>query len=423
MQNRSETSFGRVTRRTFLGTSVAGTVSLINPLPSRAGEPCSPRDIKTITTGPKGYCGWPTVTRRTNGELIVVWSGDRGGHVCPFGAVQMMRSNDNGETWTWPRTILDGAIDDRDAGILETSRGTLLVTTFTSLAYEPLLNAELERISEKKNKKKNKTNAEEQELEQDDDEKEKKKVKPWPKKRLKQWMAAHNRLSDEQRQQELGEWMIRSTDGGLTWSERYPTIVNSPHGPIELSDGRLLYAGKELWNGSKRIGVCVSEDDGLSWSWLAEIPTRSGDDPGAYHELHAVEATDGRIIVHIRNHNKVDASATLQSESSDGGQTWSEPKAIGVWGFPSFLTRLRDGRLLMSYGYRRKPYGNLARVSTDCGHSWCEPITISDDGPGGDLGYPSTVELDDGTLLTVWYEGIGNGHHAVLRQARWTLDA
>ncbi len=421
MPNRTETSIGRVTRRTFLGTTVAGTVSLINPLNGQAAEPCSPRDIKTITSGPKDYCGWPTVTRRANGELIVVWSGGRDRHVCPFGSVQMMRSNDNGETWTWPRTILDGAGDDRDAGILETSKGTLLATTFTSLAYEPLLNAELERIAEKKNKKKSKAKADESE--QDEDEDEKKKPKPWPKKRLKQWMAAHNRLSDEQRQRELGEWMIRSTDGGVTWSERYPTLVNSPHGPIELSDGRLLYAGKELWSDSRRIGVCVSEDDGLSWNWLAEIPTRSGDDPKAYHELHAVEATDGRIIVHIRNHNKKDASATLQSESFDGGRTWSEPKAIGVWGFPSFLTRLRDGRLLMSYGYRKKPYGNLARVSTDCGHSWSEPITISDDGPVGDLGYPSTVELDDGSLLTIWYEGVGNGHHAVLRQARWTLDA
>lgn len=37
----------------------------------------------------------------------------------------------------YPRTILDGPIDDRDAGVLETMKGSLLVTTFTSLAYVP----------------------------------------------------------------------------------------------------------------------------------------------------------------------------------------------------------------------------------------------------------------------------------------------
>ena len=85
--------------------------------------------------------------------------------------------------------------------------------------------------------------------------------------------------------------------------------------------------------------------------------------------------------------------------------------------------RLRDGRLLMSYGYRRAPFGNQARVSDDHGVTWSEPLTISDDGIGGDLGYPSTVELDDGSLLTVWYEKMKDSAKAVLRQARWSIDS
>ena len=43
------------------------------------------------------------------------------------------------DSWTWPRTVLHSGTDDRDAGVLETAKGTLLVTTFTSLAYEPAL--------------------------------------------------------------------------------------------------------------------------------------------------------------------------------------------------------------------------------------------------------------------------------------------
>lgn len=304
-----------------------------------------------------------------------------------------MRSNDNGETWTWPRTVLDGPIDDRDAGVLETASGSLLVTTFTSLAYEAGLNKAVADGS-------------------------------WPKERLDAWLSVHNRINADERTAELGQWMIRSTDGGITWSARYPSIVNSPHGPIQLADGRLLYAGKELWTGEKRIGVCESKDDGQTWTWLAEIPAREGDDAtNSYHELHAVETTDGKLIVHIRNHNKANAGETLQTESEDGGKTWTTPHSIGVWGLPSFLTRLRDGRLLMSYGHRRPPFGNQARVSEDGGKTWSEPVTISGDGAGGDLGYPSTVELEDGSLLTVWYEKMADSSHAVLRQARWNLNA
>jgi hypothetical protein len=200
-------------------------------------------------------------------------------------------------------------------------------------------------------------------------------------------------------------------------------VVNSPHGPIQLKDGRLLYAGKQLWTEEKKIGVAHSEDDGQTWQWLAGIPTRDGDAvPRGYHELHAVEAADGRLIAQIRNHNTANKSETLQTESTDGGETWSTPHPIGVWGLPSHLLRLRDDRLLMTYGHRRDPYGNQARISEDHGATWSEPITLSADGKGGDLGYPSTVELSDGTLLTVWYEVMRDNPKAVLRQARWTLS-
>src|SRR5207237_214001 len=155
--------------------------------------------------------------------------------------------------------------------------------------------------------------------------------------------AVHNRLSPERRRAELGQWIIRSTDGGLTWSARLPSIVNSPHGPIQLRDGRLLYAGKQLWTRPKRNGVCESLDDGHTSRWLAEIPTRPGDNKAEYHELHAVETQGGRLLAQIRNHNATNAGETLQSESDDAGKTWSEPHPIGVWGLPSHLLNLRDG--------------------------------------------------------------------------------
>jgi Neuraminidase (sialidase) len=140
------------------------------------------------------------------------------------------------------------------------------------------------------------------------------------------------------------------------------------------------------------------------------------------HELHAVEAADGTIIAQIRNHNAANKGETLQSESKDGGKTWTLPHSIGVWGLPSHLMKLRDGRLVMTYGHRRPPFGNQARLSTDNGQTWSDAIILSGDGAGGDLGYPSTVELADGTLLSVWYEKMKEHPHAVLRQATWKLN-
>jgi len=387
------------TRREMLKLSggLAATAMLgVAPRHLRADAPVATiLEARVISPQPHLYCGWPTVARRKNGQLLLAWSGGRVAHVCPFGRVEMMTSDDGGQTWTWPRVLLDSAIDDRDAGVLETSNGTLLVTTFTSLAYEPTL-ARAEKIAAGESG-------------------------AWNEAQLKSWQAARDRLSPEQRQAELGTWMIRSTDGGLNWSAKYDCLVSSPHGPIQLSDGRLLYPGKELWRGERRIGVCESTNDGESWRWLAEIPTREGDDRANYHEPHGVETASGKIIVHIRNHNTINARETLQTESLDGGKTWSKPHPIGVWGLPSHLLRLKDGRLLMSYGYRRRPFGNQVRISSDEGNTWSEPILISADGNSGDLGYPSTVQLDDQTLLTIWYEKLKDSPNAVLRQARWKL--
>ncbi len=378
-----------LSRRQMLGT-LAGA-GLVFPFISRAASPKAKiANTRVISLRPNHYHGWPTLARRRNGELLLVCSGGRESHVCPFGQVELMRSNDSGATWSFPRVLLDSPIDDRDAGVLETTKGSLLTTTFTSLAYD-------ERILAKDAQKN------------------------WPKEKRTRWLTAHNRVPAAARKSELGTWMIRSTDGGVTWSPRYDSLVNSPHGPVNLKDGRVLYAGKGLYKEGSWIGVCESKDDGQSWKRLAQIPTRKGDDPKNYHELHAMEATNDDLIVQIRNHNKKNAGETLQSESKDGGKTWSEAHSIGVWGLPSHLLRLKDGRLLMSYGYRRKPYGNQARVSDDHGKSWSGPMIVSGDGAGHDLGYPSTVQLEDGSLVTVWYEKLAGSTLAVLRQATWRI--
>jgi hypothetical protein len=383
------------TRRSFLAVSALATLAPATGTWQAALPWTDDQDddqaARTISWQANLYHGWPTLTRRSNGELWVAWSGGREGHVCPFGQVVSMISRDDGRTWSWPRVLLDSALDDRDAGVCETQKGTLLVTTFTSLAYEPLL----------------------ERAERDGS---------WPQEKIQRWGAARDQLSLDERRAELGQWLIRSEDAGKSWSQRIRTPVNSPHGPVPIGNDRLLYAGKELWTPEGRIGVCESTDDGRTWKWFADIPTRPGDNPKSdYHELHLVEAEPDRLIVQIRMEGKQNENETLQSESTDGGATWSEPHSIGVWGLPSHLLSLRDGRLLMSYGYRRAPFGIQARVSGDLGRTWGEPISVYTEGHSGDLGYPSTVELGDGRLLTVWYEALPN-QPAVLRSRQWHLD-
>ena len=75
----------------------------------------------------------------------------------------------------------------------------------------------------------------------------------------------------------------------------------------------------------------------------------------------------------------------------------------------------------MSYGHRRVPFGVQARLSSDHGQTWGAPVILSGDGVGGDLGYPSTVQISDGSLVTAWYEKLSTSPLAQLRQATWKL--
>ena len=70
-----------------------------------------------------------------------------------------------------------------------------------------------------------------------------------------------------------------------------------------------------------------------------------------------------------------------------------------------FRVELENGHVLCTYGYRNAPFGIKACFSYDSGMTWDtnNEIVIRDDGMHLDLGYPASIQLDDGKILSVYY--------------------
>ena len=111
------------------------------------------------------------------------------------------------------------------------------------------------------------------------------------------------------------------------------------------------------------------------------------------------------------------------SYSDDDGKTWSEPVKTPVKGFPQHLLVLKDGRLLATYGYRYRPFGVRACLSADGGKTWDmeHEMVIQNNGSGIDLGYPVSMELDNGEIATVYYNQTVGTPIPFIEMARFRL--
>ena len=62
-------------------------------------------------------------------------------------------------------------------------------------------------------------------------------------------------------------------------------------------------------------------------------------------------------------------------------------------------------------------------ISYDGGETFEKEVVLRDDATHGDLGYPSTVELSDGSLLTVYYQSARNDDpFRSLLYTKWRLE-
>jgi len=222
-----------------------------------------------------------------------------------------------------------------------------------------------------------------------------------------------------------GVFFTRSRTDGYTWSparrfeepEGWSWIAC--HAPaVELDEGELLLP---VTVESRTAAVLRSEDAGATWHSPALI-TDDAEPDIRFHETRLIVLPDRRILAMHRTPDR----NYYQNISDDGGHTWGATEDSGVWSggsSPPDLKLLSDGRLLLTRGYRRAPYGIRAYLSDDHGAHWDtdSPIVLRDDGPDRDVGYPTTLELDDGELLTVYYwHDRDEVRH--LAATRWRID-
>ncbi len=154
-----------------------------------------------------------------------------------------------------------------------------------------------------------------------------------------------------------------------------------------------------------RVACTRTRDGGKTWTLEGLIGPEPAD--GEYAIMPAsVRLGPSTLYVAVRQRGFIEAY-----RSTDDGKTWKAEGKIAAEigaGNPPSLLKLRDGRLVVIYGYRRPPFGMRARVSADQGRTWGEEIVLRTDGGNTDLGYPRSVERADGRVVTAYYYNLDN---------------
>ena len=233
----------------------------------------------------------------------------------------------------------------------------------------------------------------------------------------------------------MDDYVMLSTDRGRTFQavSRLPhcgheKVMGRPDCVIRPDGACVLFSTVSTTTGMEgRPVVYISRNGGVSWEFLAYMTP----EPKNYMVImpSGVWLPGGRMIAAVRCQMQKHGYSFWSEvyASDDGGRTWSFLSRINDLGAPCHLLLLKDGRVLATYGYRTAPFGIRARVSEDGGASWGPELILRDDGKSWDLGYPKTVQLDNGELLAVYYFNDLNdpvdvdGGVRYIAETRWRL--
>ena len=225
------------------------------------------------------------------------------------------------------------------------------------------------------------------------------------------------------REKILPTLVARSSDGGRSWSRssdvQLPEGVDFliPFGDIVQGEGKLLAASfyHEV-PGAANAFVLFSRDDGRSWG---EAVTVAPDD---YNETALLRLGPDRWLAASRSHGDGHLALFV---SDDEGKHWARSGLLTLPGHhPAHLLEMADGSILLTYGIREKGHHGIGyRTSKDEGRTWSRPTRIVNLEETTDGGYPSTIQLADGTLLTAYYSNrIPHHQRYHMGAVRWELE-
>ncbi len=183
----------------------------------------------------------------------------------------------------------------------------------------------------------------------------------------------------------------KSLNGGLTWSERLPTPTSWETSRETPTIHRVVDAAGQkkliLFSGLFPVRMAVSDDNGQTWSELEPVGAWGGivamasvierkTGPGHYLALFH---DDGR---YFRADGQAHGVFTLyQTQSYDGGRSWSEPTAIFQSGDVHLCEpgafRSPDGKqIAVLLRENRRLKNSHVMFSDDEGATWSEPREV-----------------------------------------------
>lgn len=330
-----------------------------------AKQPISPGVRHTVVSALKGrHLAFPGVAQLPGGDLAAVFR-EGEAHVCPYGRICIVYSKDGGKNWSAPVAVADTESDERDPSIQTLPDGRVLLTHGgwnSWMAYDDTAD---------------------------------------------KFPQASAYIQQAGPEKFGGSCYLFSDDGGHTFSRPVKVPCFAPHGPAVAADGTLYQPTLGNDDGKRQVYFYRGTPDAKSWeriATVAEMPVENSLLTGLYEEPHTAILPDGTFVTAIRMPSMTDGHMRI-SFSHDQGKSWSEPVKTPVRGFPQHLLVLKDGRLLATYGYRFQPMGIRACISRDGGKTWDidHEIVLRNDGVSGDLGYPVSIELENGEVFSVYY--------------------
>ena len=221
-----------------------------------------------------------------------------------------------------------------------------------------------------------------------------------------------------------------SPDQGHTWEMTGRVRVEGEERPC-VPHGDICVNGDELVVSVYRLGnawVMRSGDGGRTWGDASLIAAEN------YNETDLLITRQGEWLAAVRLTAFPAESEPLPScganvllfTSDDAGRTWEPQRYLSLPGqHPADLLELADGTILVTYGSRIPEFlGVVGRVSEDGGESWSRPFKLAGDCTGStDIGYPSSVQLADGGIVTAYYNNWNPCYHRYhMGVLRWNLD-